>query len=56
MLFWARRGKIFRECNFIEWGFMDPKRIEAMFSWHKPKTTKAIWVLLGLIGYYGKLF
>ena len=33
---------------------MDPKKIEAMQNWPRPKTLKSLCGFLGLIGYYRK--
>lgn len=34
---------------------VDPGKIQAMIDWPLPKTTKALWGLLGLTGYYRKI-
>jgi hypothetical protein len=35
---------------------VDPKKIEAMKDWPRPKTLKILCVFVGLIGYYLKFF
>ena len=54
MPIWDKGSEVFRDVIFSHGVAVDPSKVEAMLTWHKPETPKALRGLLGLTGYYRK--